>query len=56
VTTKSLSDEQPITGEDKTINIEIKPETNLWGISIIILLILGLVGGMVVFGIKLSRR
>ncbi len=56
VTTKSLSDEQPITGEDKTINVEIKPETNLWGISIIILLILGLVGGMVVFGIKLSRR
>jgi hypothetical protein len=56
VTTKSLSDEQPISGEDKTINVEIKPETNLWGISIIILLILGLVGGMVVFGIKLSRR
>jgi hypothetical protein len=56
VTTKSLSDDQPITGEDKTINVEIKPETNLLGISIIILLILGLVGGMVVFGIKLSRR
>ncbi|NLA74874.1 MAG: hypothetical protein GX846_05310 [Deltaproteobacteria bacterium] len=54
--TKSLSDEQPITGETKTINVEIKPKTNLLGISIIILLILGLVGGMVVFGIRLSRR
>ena len=56
VNTKSLSDEQPITGETKTINVEIKPKTNLLGISIIILLILGLVGGMVVFGIRLSRR
>ncbi len=56
VKTTSLSDEQPISGEDKTINVEIKAETNLLGMIIIILLILGLVGGMVVFGIKLSRR
>lgn len=56
VTTTSLSDAQIIRGEDKTINIEIKAETNLLGMIIIILLILGLVGGMVVFGIKLSRR
>ena len=56
VSTTSLSDEQPISGEDKTINVEIQPETNLLGMIIIILLILGLVGGMVVFGIKLSRR
>ncbi len=56
VSTTSLSDEQPISGEDKTINVEIKAETNLLGMIIIILLILGLVGGMVVFGIRLSRR
>ena len=56
VSTTSLSDEQPISGEDKTINVEIQPETNLLGMIIIILLILGLVGGMVIFGIKLSRR
>ncbi len=56
VSTTSLSDEQPISGEDKTINVEIKAETNVIGMVIIILLILGLVGGMVVFGIRLSRR
>lgn len=56
VSTTSLSDEQPISGEDKTINVEIKAETNLLLVIIIIILILGLVGGMVVFGIKLSRR
>lgn len=56
VSTTSLSDEQPIAGEDKTINIEIKAETNLLGMIIILLLILGLVGGMVIFGIRLSRR
>ena len=56
VSTTSLSDEQPIAGEDKTITVEIQAETNILGTIIIILLILGLVGGMVIFGIKLSRR
>ena len=56
VSTTSLSDEQPISGEDKTITVEIQPETNLLGMIIIILLIIGLVGGLIVFGIKLSRR
>lgn len=56
VTTTSLSDEQVISGDDRNIIIEIQAETNVAGMIIIILLILGLVGGMVVFGIKLSRR
>ena len=56
ISTTSLSDEQPISGEDKTIIVEIKAKTNLVGMIIIIVLILGLVGGMVFFGIKLSRR
>jgi uncharacterized membrane protein len=56
VATTSLSDDQPIAGEDKNITIEIQAETNLLGTVVILLLILGLVGGMVIFGIKLSRR
>lgn len=54
--TSGLSNNQPITGEDKTVTIEIKPETNLLGTLLIVLMVVGLVGGIVTYGIKLSRR
>ncbi|MCG8608861.1 NEW3 domain-containing protein, partial [bacterium] len=56
VRTTSLSDNQPIAGEDKTITIEVQPEANVLGTAIIVLLILGLVVGIVLFGVRLSRR
>jgi len=56
IRTSSLSDDLPISGEDKTVTIEIRPETNILGTAIIILLIIGLVLGIVVYGIRLSRR
>ncbi|MCH8021064.1 hypothetical protein IH785_14525 [candidate division KSB1 bacterium] len=56
IRTSSLSDDQPISGEDKTVTIEIQPETNILGTAIIILLIVGLVLGIVIYGIRLSRR
>jgi uncharacterized membrane protein len=54
--TAGLTDNQPVTGEDKTITIEILAETNIWGTTFLIILILGLVAGIVVFGIRLSRK
>jgi uncharacterized membrane protein len=54
--TSGMSENQPINGEDKTVTIEIQAEANVFGTILIILLIVGLVGGIVVFGIKLSRR
>ncbi len=56
VRTTSLSDDLPIRGEDKTITVEIEQEANLLGTMFIILLIVGLVVGIVIFGIRLSRR
>ena len=56
VRTTSLSDDLPIRGEDKTITVQIEQEANVVGTLLIILLILGLVIGIVVFGIRLSRR
>ena len=56
VQTTSLSDDLPIRGEDKTISIEIEAEANVLGTLIVVLLILGLVTAIVVFGIRLSRR
>ena len=56
VRTTALSDNQPVIAEDKTFTVEIQSETNLLGISLITTLVLGLVLGIVVFGVKLSRR
>ncbi len=56
VTTTSLTDDLPIRGEDKTITIQIAQQANVYGTLIILLLIIGLVLGIIVFGIKLSRR
>jgi uncharacterized membrane protein len=56
VRTTALSDNQPVTAEDKNFTVEIQPEANLLGMSLIALFVIGLVAGIVVFGIKLSRR
>jgi hypothetical protein len=54
--TTALSDNQPVNGEDKTITAEVQASTNIIGTIIVVLLILGVVGGVVWYGIKLSRR
>jgi hypothetical protein len=56
VRTSSLSDDLPIRGEDKTITIQIEQDANVLMSFFIILLIIGVVVGIVVFGIRLSRR
>jgi hypothetical protein len=56
IRTSSLSDDQPVNGEDKTVTIEIKPETNIFGTAVIVSLIVGLVAGIVIYGVRLSRR
>ena len=56
IRTSALSDTQPINAEDKTVTVEIQSEANVFGTIVIVMLILGLVGGIVTFGIRLSRR
>ena len=56
IRTSGMSDNQPVNAEDKTVTIEIQAEANVFGTILIILLIIGLVGGIVVYGIKLSRK
>ena len=56
IRTTSLSDNQPIEGEDKTLTIQVEQEANVLGTFLLVLMIFGLVVGMVVFGIRLSRR
>lgn len=56
VRTTAMSNNQPVISEDKTVIIEIEAEANLLGTAIIVLLVLGLVTGIVIFGVRLSRR
>ncbi len=56
IRTTSLSDGQPVTGEDKTIMIEVEGGSNILGTILLVLLILGLSAGIVIFGIKLSKK
>lgn len=52
----SLSDNQPVNAEDKTFTVQVAAQASMLGTSIILILIIGLVGGLVFFGIKLSRK
>jgi len=54
--TTSLSDNQPVNADDKVFTVEIAAEANITGTAILLFLILGLVGGLVYFGIKLSKK
>jgi len=56
VQTSGLSNGQPVTAEDKTITIEIRSGSNVFGTIILVVLLVGLVGGIVVYGTRLSRR
>jgi uncharacterized membrane protein len=56
VRTRSVSNNQPVNGEDKTFTIEIKPASNILLTGFLFVLIAGLVIGIVYFGIRLTRR
>ena len=56
IRTSGLSSNEPVTAEDKTVTVEIKAETNVIGTVLIVGLVVSLVGGIVGYGIRLSRR
>jgi hypothetical protein len=56
IRTSALSEDKPITGEDKTFTVEVQSEANVLGMAFVITSILAVVVGIVIFGIRLSRR
>jgi uncharacterized membrane protein len=54
--TSGMSNGRPISAEDKTITVEVRADTNVFGTVLIVALLLSLVGGIVVYGTRLSRR
>ncbi|UCC43239.1 MAG: hypothetical protein JSU65_08810, partial [Candidatus Zixiibacteriota bacterium] len=56
IRTTAMSSNRPVTSEDKSVTIEIRAETNVLGTALLVVLLVGLIGGIVVYGIRLSRR
>lgn len=50
------SDNQPLEAEPKTVTIQVTAKASVLGTAAIVLLIVGLVIGIVVFGIRLTKR
>jgi hypothetical protein len=56
IRSSSFSDDRPIEGEDKTISVEIRPQTRVLAPILLALTLLGVVTGVVYTGVRLSRR
>ncbi|MEW5923857.1 MAG: NEW3 domain-containing protein, partial [Candidatus Zixiibacteriota bacterium] len=56
IQTSALSNGQPLNGTDKIATIEIRARANIIGTALIVLFILAIVGGVVTYGVRLSRR
>jgi len=56
IKTEAIADNRSVQTEDKIVRIQISAKTPLLGSIILILLLVGLIVGIVIFGIKLSRR
>jgi hypothetical protein len=56
IRTECVADNRRVESEDKIVRIHISSKTNVLGISLLILLLVGLLVGIVVFGVRLTRR
>jgi hypothetical protein len=56
IKTEALADNRKVDTEDKTVRIQVNAQTSVWGTLLLITLLIGFIVGIVIFGIKLSRR
>ena len=56
IRTDAIADNRRVESEDKIVRIHITSKANVLGIGALVLLLVGLLVGIVVFGIKLTRR
>jgi uncharacterized membrane protein len=52
----AVSNNRPVLSEDKTFTVEIGASANVFGTVLLTILIVGLVGGIVVLGARLSKK
>jgi len=56
VRTECIADNRRVESEDKIIRIHLSAKANVIGITLLVLFLVGLLVGIVIFGIKLTRR
>jgi uncharacterized membrane protein len=56
IQSSALTNTEPVNGEDKVVTVEIQSDANIFGTIAIVLLIVGLVGVILVFGIRLAKK
>jgi len=56
IKTECIADNRKVESEEKIVRVHVGTKTNILGISLLMLLLVGLLIGIVVFGIKLTRR
>lgn len=56
IRTECIADNRRVESGDKIVRVHVSAKTNVLGITILIVLLIGLLVGIVVFGIKLTRR
>ncbi|MDZ7359867.1 MAG: NEW3 domain-containing protein [candidate division KSB1 bacterium] len=56
IKTEAFASNRKVESEDKKIRIHIAASANIWGTAVLIFLLVGVLVGVVVFGVRLSRR
>jgi uncharacterized membrane protein len=56
IKTEAMADNRKVETEDKTVRVQVNAATSVFGTIILILALLGLVGGIIWFGMRLSKR
>lgn len=56
VRVRAISNNQPVNAEDKTVTLEIMQSASVAGTVILVALIISLVGGIVFFGVRISKK
>ena len=56
IKTDAMADNRRVETEDKTVRIQVNAATSVFGTILLILALLGLVGGIIWFGMRLSKR
>ena len=56
IRTECIADNRRVESEDKIVRIHISARANVLGITLLVIFLVGLLVGIVVFGIKLTRR
>jgi hypothetical protein len=56
IKTEAFANNRRVETSDKTVRIQVNAETSIWGTLILVLLLIGIIVGIVIFGIKISKR